>query len=91
VLFLLRSAFWIVAVSFLLNGGSLPSSSDDHVPASARESAAKVVSAVTGMRNLCTRHRGACDAAGDTFEFAKGQVGAAAHSLSDALNKRNKD
>ena len=85
--FLLRSAFWIVAVSFLLNGGTLPSTADDHVPASARESAAKVVSAVEGMHNLCARHKGACEAAGDTFAFAKGQVVAAAHSLSKTLDK----
>ena len=86
--FLLRSAFWIVAVSFLLNGGSLPSAADDHVPASARESAAKVVSAVEGMRNICGRHKGACEAAGDAFTFAEGQAAAAAHSLSKPLDKR---
>ena len=89
--FLLRSAFWIVAVSFLLNGGSLPSVADDNVPVSARESAAKVVTAVAGMRNICARHKGACEAAGDTFKFAEGQVAAAAHSFSQAIDKHSRD
>jgi len=91
VFFLLRSAFWIVVVSFLLNGGSLPSVADDHVPASARESAAKVVSAVSSMRNICARHKGACEAAGDTLAFAEGQAAAAAHSISKALDKHRQD
>jgi hypothetical protein len=91
VFFLLRSAFWIVAVSFLLNGGYLPSAAQHHVPASARESAAKVVSAVGSMRGLCARHQGACEVAGDTFDFAAGQATAAAHSLSKAIDKHHTD
>ena len=91
MLFLLRSAFWIIAVSFLLNGGYLPSGASDHIPASAHESAAKVVSAVSSMHNLCARHKGACEAAGATFTFAEGQVAAAAHSLSQALDKHHQD
>ena len=86
--FLLRSAFWIVAVSFLLNGGVLPSIAEEHIPASARQSAANVVSALDSMRGLCTRHKGACEAAGDAVNFAAGQASAAAHSLSSVLDKR---
>ncbi len=89
--FVLRTAFWIVAVSFLLNGGFLPSAARDHVPASARESAANVMSAVHGMSGLCERHKGACEIAGDTFDFAAGQASAAAHSVSQALDKHHQD
>ena len=83
----LRSAFWIIVVSFLLNGGSLPGSVKQHIPASARQSAAEVVSAMTNLRDVCDEHRGMCDIARASFDFAGHQLGAATESISKAFDK----
>jgi hypothetical protein len=87
VFFLLRSAFWIVAVSFLLNGGTLPNAANERIPASARESAAKVVTAVQSLHNACDRHRGTCDAVGGALDFAKIEAEAAGKALIHAANQ----
>lgn len=59
VFFVLRAAFWVIAISFLINC-ALPRSLSRHVPKSARTSAAEVVADVGALPKFCARHQPAC-------------------------------
>jgi hypothetical protein len=87
-MFMLRTAFWIVVVAFLIDGGSTTWTKD--MPASAKESASHVVAAVGKARGFCDEHRTACDAAGQAFDFARREISAAAIFVGQTLSKDGK-
>lgn len=86
-MFVLRTAFWIVLMAFLIDGGSL--AWNNVVPPSAKQSAAHVVKAVGSLRGFCNQHGAVCDAAGGALDFARREAAAAATYVGEALSKDN--
>jgi hypothetical protein len=84
--FVLRSAFWIVVMSFLLNGGRNADWANI-VPSSARQSAANVVLAVGTFHGFCNEHKTACDVTADVLDFARNQAAAAATYVGEILDR----
>jgi hypothetical protein len=87
-MFVLRAAFWIVLMAFLIDGGTSAWTTD--VPASAKQSASHVVAAVGTFRGFCNDHQSACNVAGGAVDFARQEVAAAATYVGQALSKGGK-
>ena len=82
--FLLRSAFWIVLVSFAIECGFIPGA-----PADARASASQVVVAVENAPLICQDQPMLCSLASAGASFASEALRIAGNSLAAEYQRRH--